>query len=360
MIDQLTMNASLARHSTAVLGGKTWSIAAIALIMGLSGLAAAQDSGQDAGQHNDQTPSQSPSQAQTAETERSSGETSAEIARRAKPETLVSLDLRTRYTAETDFDTSVGEFQSTSYGAKLGISIPVDDRARFSLGFSTDITDYDITPVAGAVGITAATVGTQFDSVVEYGIDGMYTRRMTSQQSFFVGGGVGIAAEGGADDAFVWNVLGGFAVQSSPNFRWGLGVGVFSQIEDDVRILPLPQVYIGIDDYWSLQSTGPGIKLNYRWSEDLSMGVLAEFDGKSFRIDDDNTLAPDGAVDITGVPISYYIDYSGGDTSRVTLFAQVGVVVGGSMEILNSTGNTIVDEDIDPSVFAGLGLKIAF
>lgn len=356
MIDQLTMKASFTQHSTVVPGAKAWSIPAMALIMGLSGIAAAQDAGQDAGQNRDQTPSQ----AQTAETERASEETSEEIARGAKPETSVSLDLRARFTAETDFDSSVGEFQSSSYGAKIGIAIPIDYRARLSLGFSTDITDYDITPVAGAVGTTAATVGTQFDSVVEYGIDGMYTRRMTSQQSFFVGGGIGIAAEGGADDAFVWNVLGGFAVQSNPNFRWGLGLGVFSQIEDDVRILPLPQVYIGFDEYWSLQSTGPGIKLNYKWSEDLSMGVLAQFDGKSFRIDDDNTLAPDGAVDITGVPISYYVDYSGGDTARISLFAQVGVVVGGSIEILDSTGNTIVDEDIDPSVFAGIGLKIAF
>ncbi len=276
------------------------------------------------------------------------------------PGMSVTLDLRAAFYAETDFDTPVGEIESTTYGAKVGLMFPIDDRARLQMSFGADITDYDITPVAGAVGTTAATVGAQFDSVIEYGVDAMYFRAIDAERSYFVGGGIGIAAEGGADDALTWNALGGFSIQSSPNFRWGLGIGVFSQIEDDVRMLPLPQIAIGFDDYWSLESKGPGVKLNYKWSEQLSMGVLAQFDGKSFRIDDDNTLVPDGAVKITGVPVSYYLDYSGGESSRISLFAQVGVVLGGSMEILNSSGNTVVDEDIDAGVFAGVGLKIAF
>ncbi|MBO6514753.1 MAG: hypothetical protein JJ974_12385 [Phycisphaerales bacterium] len=328
------------------------SAALIGVLMGLSGTVLAQEGSDPDEQSNLPTSVSSDS----GEAERAA----REVERRGQQGVAVSLDLRARYIADTDFDTNIGDIQTTSYGGKLGFAIPIDESARLSLGFDLDVTDYDITPISGAVGTTAATVGAQFDTVLEYGVDAMYTRRMNAQQSFFVGGGVGIAAEGDADDAFVWNALGGFAVQSNPNFRWGLGVGVFSQIEDDVRVLPLPQVYIGFDDYWSLQSTGPGIKLNYKWSDELSMGVMAQFDGKSFRIDDDNTLVPGGAVDITGVPVSYYMDYKAGDSSRISLFTQVGVVVGGSMEIINSSGNTVVDEDIDPSVFAGVGLKIAF
>jgi hypothetical protein len=283
-----------------------------------------------------------------------------QIAESKDPGTVVTLDLSARFNAETDFDTAVGEIETRSFGADLGFLIPIDDRARLLLKFGAEITDYDITPPVGAAGTTAGTVGAQFDTVVEYGFDGLYTRAIDAERSFFVGGGVGFAAEGGASDALVWNALGGFAFQVNPKLRLGIGVGVFSQIEDDVRIVPLPQISYTIDEYWSIRSEGPGGRLNYKWSDDLSMGIRARFDGQSFRIDDDNTLVPDGAVNVSGVPISYYIDFNGGDSSRVSLFAEVGVTLAGNMEILNSAGNTVVDEDIDPGVFVGAGLKITF
>ena len=74
---------------------------------------------------------------------------------------MVSLDLRAGFNAQTDFDSPVGEIQSTTYGAELGLLIPIDDWSRLMLSFGVGITDYDITPVAGAAGTTAATVGTQ-------------------------------------------------------------------------------------------------------------------------------------------------------------------------------------------------------
>jgi hypothetical protein len=283
-----------------------------------------------------------------------------QIAESAGPGVVVTLDLGAQFNAETDFDSAVGEIQTTSYGADLGFLVPIDDRARLLLKVGVELTDYDITPPAGAAGTTAGTVGTQFDTVIEYGFDGLYTRAIDKERSFFVGGGIGFAGEGGASDALVWNALGGFAFQVNPKLRLGIGVGVFSQIEDDVRILPLPQISYTIDEYWSIRSEGPGARINYKWSNELSMGVQAKFDGQSFRIDSDNTLVPDGAVTMSGVPISYYIDYKGGESSRVSLFAEVGVTLAGSMEILNSSGNTVVDEDIDPSVFVGVGLKISF
>ncbi len=278
-------------------------------------------------------------------------------------EWTVTLDLGASFISEADFDTTAGTIESTSFGAELGILIPVGDRARLLLSFGADVTEYDITPAVGAVGTTAGTVGTQFDTVTEYGFDGLYTRAIDGDTSFFVGGGIGVAAEGGASDAIVWNGVGGFSFKVTPKLRLGMGVGVFSQIEDDVRIVPLPQVHYTIDDRWSIQSKGVGGKIEYKWSDELSMGVLGQFDGRSFRIDGDNTLVPDGAVTMTGFPISYYLDYSGGEvggTSNISIFAQVGVVVAGSMEILDSTGTTVVDEDIDPGVFAGVGLKIEF
>jgi hypothetical protein len=273
---------------------------------------------------------------------------------------VASLDLSAGFRAEADFDTPVGTIESTSLGGEFGLLIPIDDRARLKLSFGAEITEYDITPPAGAVGTTAGTVGTQFDTVTEFGFDALYSRAINADQSFFVGGGIGVAAEGGASDALVWNAIGGMLFRVNDRLRLGMGVGVFSQIEDDVRIVPLPQISYTIDDSWSIGTVGAGARLNYRWNPELNMGIKAEFDGSSFRIDDDNTLVPDGAVTMTGIPVSYYLDYSGGESSRVSLFAEVGVVLAGSMEIFNSSGVTVVDEDIDPGVFASVGVRIEF
>lgn len=283
-----------------------------------------------------------------------------QIAKSRGPGFSVTLDLNAGFYSEADFDSNVGTIESVSYGADLGFLIPIDDQARLVLTLGAEITDYDITPAAGVGGTTAATVGTQFDTITEYGVNAMYFRSINKETSFFVGGGVGIAAEGGASDAFVWNVLGGMMFQVNDKLRLGAGIGIFSQIEDDVQIIPLPQIQLTINEYWSLKSEGPGIKLEYKWSDDLAMGAMARFNGQSFRIDDDNTLAPDGAVNKRAIPVSYYIDYKGASRSQISLFAEVGMVLGGNMEILNSQGTVIVDEDYDPSVFAAFGLKIRF
>lgn len=314
--------------------------ALIAALIGVSGLAHAQDEAAEAAD---------PEVEQIAETEDAGW--------------VASLDLSAGFTAEADFDTTgVGTIESTTFGGAFGLLIPIDDRARLKLGFGAQITEYDITPPVGAVGTTAGTVGTQFDTVTEYGFDALYSRAIDGEKSFFIGGGIGVAAEGGASDALVWNAIGGMSFKVNDRLRLGMGIGVFSQIEDDVRIVPLPQISYTIDEYWSIGTTGPGARLNYAWNPELSMGIEARFDGSSFRIDGDNTLVPDGAVTMTGFPVSYYLDYSGGEFggSRVSIFGQVGVVLAGSMEILNSSGVTVVDEDIDPGVFASVGVRIEF
>jgi len=317
--------------------------ALIAALIGGGGLAHGQDGGGG-----------------TGGAEGAEGAEIEQIAESEEPGWTVTLGMEASFMAEADFDMAVGTIESISFGTELGILIPVGDRARLLLSFGADVTEYDITPVVGAAGTTAATVGAQFDTVTEYGFDGLYTRAIDADAAFFVGGGIGVAAEGGASDAMIWNGVGGFSFQINPKLRLGIGIGVFSRIEDDVRIVPLPQVHYTIDDRWSIQSEGVGGKIDYKWNDEFSMGLLGQYDGRSFRIDSDNTLVPDGAVTMTGFPVSYYLDYSGGETSNISFFAQVGVVLAGSMEILSSTGAAVIDEDIDPGVFAGVGLKIEF
>ncbi len=306
-----------------------------ALICSITGLAGAQDIGE---------------QADHVE----------EIAHAEEPGIVLTLDVDASFYFEADFDTNVGTIESSSLGAEAGMLIPIDDRSQLLLSFGADLTEYDITPATGAIGTTVATVGTQFDTVTELRGDVLYTRAVDAKWSFFAGGGIGLAAEGDASNASTWNVIGGVVYQVNEKLRVGGGLGVYSQIEDDVLIVPLPQVHYQIDERWSVQSKGAGGKLDYKWNDKLSMGILGQFEGQTFRIDSDNTLVPNGSVTMTGFPVSYYLDYSAGEQSQVSIFAQIGVVLEGKMEILNNAGTTVVDEIIDTGVFGAVGVRIRF
>ncbi len=287
-----------------------------------------------------------------------------EAVRPERPGVTITLNPSVWYSAERDYDTGVGDVETTKLGGEVTIGLPIGDRGRLNLGVGAFTTDYDVTVnPAFAAGVNAATIGTQFDEVQELSFNAMYTRVLDEQgTALFVGGRIGSASEGGVDfdDALVWGAFGGLSWRVNEQFTFGLGVGVFSRLEDDVRIIPLPQFRYTIDERWTLMSEGPGVKLDYAWKDDMHMGVFARFEGDDFRIETTNTIVPGGAVSNSMVPITYYLDTKLGDSKNIALFAEVGVVVAGETEIFNAAGNVVVEEDIDPGVFAGLSLKIRF
>lgn len=276
----------------------------------------------------------------------------------------VTLNPSVAYAAERDYDTGVGDVETTRLGGEVTLAIPLDSRGRLSVGVGAFTTDYSVSVnPAFAGGTNAATISAQFDDVQELTFNTMYTRSLDDNgTSLFVGGRIGSASEGGVDfdDALVWGAFGGVSWRMNDNLTLGVGVGVFSRLEDDVRIIPLPTFRYVIDDRWTLMTEGPGLKLDYMWNETMNMGVHARFRGDDFRIETDNTLVPGGAVSNSMVPITYYLDTILGDAKNIALYAEVGVVVAGETEIFNAAGNVVVEEDIDPGVFAGLSLKIRF
>ena len=286
------------------------------------------------------------------------------MARRERPGVTLTLTPEVRFAGEREFDTGVGEMESVRFGADLGVGIPVEERGRLNLSLGVGVTDLDVTVAPGAAGGTnAATIASRFDEIVEVGFDAMYLHRLEEGMRLFVGGGVGFAGEGDADidDSFVWSALGGVSFRVSEDLRLGGGVGVFSQLEDGVRVVPIPQIELRIDERWTLASERAGLKLNYAWREDLDVGVFARFEGDDYRIDDDNTLVPGGAVSDTGFPITSYLEFGGaGERANVSVRAEVGVLVGGEMEIFNAAGNTVVEEDLDTGVYAGARVRIRF
>jgi len=283
---------------------------------------------------------------------------------RRPPPVVLSLTPSAMYTGDRDFDSGAGSVESVRVGLELGASLAAGERGRLNLSLDADVTSLDVTVAPGAIGGTnAATIADQFDEIVELGLGAIYTHRLEGGTRVFVGGGVGFAGEGDADigDSFVWNALGGVSLKINDNLRLGGGVGVFAQLEDGVRVVPIPSIELTIDERWSLESERAGLKLNYAADDELDFGLFARFEPQDYRIDDDNTLVPGGAVSSSGFPISTYAAFNRiGPASNISLYAEVGVLVGGETEIFSAAGNTVVEDDLDESVFAGLRLRIRF
>ena len=128
-----------------------------------------------------------------------------------------------------------------------------------------------------------------------------------------------------------------------------------------MRVVPIPQITLKIDERWTLASERAGLKLDYKANDTTSFGVFGRFEGRDFRIDTDNTLLPGGAVAATGFPVTAYVDFNNvANNANVSLFAEVGVIAGGEMEFFNAAGVSVIEEDIDAGVFASLSLRIRF
>jgi len=282
----------------------------------------------------------------------------------AVPRIVLSFSPRAHYVGERDLDSGSGSVESFRAGAELGASIGIGQRGRLNLGLDAIVTGLDVSIAPGAIGGTnAATIADQFDEIVELGLSGIYTHTYEGGTRLFAGGGVGFAGEGDADigDSFVWNALGGLSVRVDDNLRLGGGIGVFAQLEDGVRVVPIPVVELTIDERWTLASERAGVKLDYKTGDEVHVGLFARFEGQDYRIDDDNTLVPGGAVAESGFPISTYLELNKiGSSGNIALRAEVGVIVGAETEIFNAAGNTVVVDDSDDSVFAGLRLRLRF
>ena len=81
------------------------------------------------------------------------------------------------------------------------------------------------------------------------------------------------------------------------------------------------------------------------------------FRGRSFRLDEDGPI-PDGMGTDRRVPVAFFADYK--PKPGITLSAQVGAMVFGNIEVLDDAGNDLADDDVDPSVYLGLGARISF
>ncbi len=174
------------------------------------------------------------------------------------------------------------------------------------------------------------------------------------------------AAESGGDlgDGLTGGILTGFTYKFSDRLRIGPGFGAFARIERNGIYFPFLLVDWKITDSFALTTgpgggatRGPGLTLNYTGVEDWTFALGARYEQLRFRLDDEGP-APDGVGEEEGLPV--FVSASYNPLPMVRLSALAGVQVMGEMKLENSSGEKILDAELDPAPFLGLSFRVRF
>ncbi len=279
-----------------------------------------------------------------------------------EPNTGFAFEAKVRgsYLSNADFDNGSGEFGFTAYGLGIKATKKIGDAGMLSIDFNAGLIDYDITPSVTAVAGDAASIGSEFDTVTTLSLIGSYAARTEKGSTWFIGGGVLSNGENSADfgDTIDGMLMGGYRYKVNNTLELGLGVAVRTQLDDDVLVVPLPQVRYTINEYWSIESEGVGLKFNYKASDALDYGITAEFASTTFRLDNSHATAPEGVATHRRFPIAFYAIYEPNDTIEIS--GRIGAMMAGELEILDTNGNDLTSQDIDTGIFGSINVSFKF
>lgn len=263
--------------------------------------------------------------------------------------------------ADADLDSDIGEFGFSSYRAGVNLGTAIGERGRLGINIGVGLLDYDITPSATSVANDAANIGAGLDDVYESEIIAQYIHRGEGKWAYQFSAGIVSAGEDGADFGDTLDFLGtaGFRYQYDDRLSLGLGVLVKTRLEDDVLVIPVPQIRYQINDQWVLESRRAGVELRYEANDQLTYGLSGEYISTTFRLNDTHAaIVRDGVSNHTRVPISIFADYT--PSPKVQIKARVGTSLAGNIEFLDANGNDIADEDIDAAIFGSINVSFRF
>jgi hypothetical protein len=254
------------------------------------------------------------------------------------------------------FDGAPGDVTVTRVGADLGVEIPVATMSALEFGFEFEYSRYDFTGATGFVGGT----GSPFQDVHRQVFRARYGQQQTMQLSWFVAGYAGWSGEDDADldQSVIAGIYGGVGYYLSRDVRIGAALGVFSRIEDDPLVIPIPALDWKLDEQWRISTAGkPGLTVFYSPTERWTLSLGAWYDERNFRLDESGPV-PNGVGRESSVPVEFGIVFR--PMPNLEVNGALGARVLNNYEIDSATGATLADIDADPSAYLGFGVTIKF
>jgi hypothetical protein len=193
---------------------------------------------------------------------------------------------------------------------------------------------------------------------------------LSDDVSLFGGPVLGFAGETDADwgDSFIGGGVVGGTYAISKELRLGGGVGIISQIEDDVKVIFVPVVEWKISDQWRVSTAGgsasgnlgvalTGIELIWSLSEKWQLSLGGAYKYSRFRLNDEGP-APDGVGEGESWPLWLRLVWN--VTDRIQLEGVTGLMLGAEISLDDSAGNGLVNSDYDGGYFFGVLGSVRF
>ena len=174
------------------------------------------------------------------------------------------------------------------------------------------------------------------------------------------------SGESGADfsDSITGGAFVGFSYRYSDRLSFGPGIGVLTQLEDNISVIPILVINWKMTETLSLTTgrgigatLGPGLTLKWQPSRAWAFSLGGRYESRRFRLADNGTH-PNGIGEDRSFPIFGGIEYS--FTPMVRISAVCGVEVGGELRLEDEGGDTIIEEDHDPAGVLGFAFSARF
>ena len=275
-----------------------------------------------------------------------------------------SLDLRGLHYFTTDFEDGgdEGDVSVSRFGPIASVEFPVGDVSSLTLSAEFTYSSYDF----DGSGLFEDD-NELLDEAHELGLSATWSSRLGGKWTYFVGGGVRWSGESGADlsEAITGRVFGGVGYRVSERWVVGLGVGVSTELDDDVLVVPFLSSYHQINETWSFAAGGGpaaagrtlGATLTWQATPALGVTLTGAWDRREFRLDEDGAI-PDGIATDSRIDIALGLNWGVADGVRLRL--EGGVSAWQEFEFEDEDGDELADPEADATAFVGASLNFAF
>jgi hypothetical protein len=251
-----------------------------------------------------------------------------------------------------------GDLSVSSAGLRLGqnYSLNAGNSIGWGLEYQADFYSFDGDSGLGKVD--------PWDTINTLSLSGTYAMPLGDDWNFRVAPSISASGESSASvsDSLNYGAIFAFTRRFSDTLTLGLGAGVFTGLEETMGF-PIIAVRWAFAPGWTLQNplhpgpAGPaGLEVAYTTGA-WEFGIGGAYRTHRFRLADDAPIS-EGIGEYTSFPL--FLRASRPITENIKLHLFGGVLLGGSIELENSNGGTLVDSDFDPAPILAISLSGRF
>lgn len=253
-----------------------------------------------------------------------------------------------------DFDAG-GDVAVRRAGWRLSMRQPVSREWTVALNVENEFTftNYELPPALGGGDPIDLLSSVRLVPTLSYRID----RRWTASASAIVE----FADESGADFGESVRAGGIFTIRSrlSDRLTIGMGVGVIDRFEDSPRFFPAPQIDWRPNDRWRIFTDQLGVNVERALTDSWFLTLRGRFEAREYRLSEGGgSLLPDGVFRDESALIGIELGYR--PHAAVEAALEVGAIAHPQIEVLNSRGSEIFDDEADATFFVAGRLRVRF